>query len=249
MKRLLLSSFVLHIAVATAKFVAGGRMVEFSSTHHEVYGKYISRDGIHGITFFSRADDYLLIRTFSGKNIVEASPTTEIDGRKFRSVYIMGHECLQHVSSHHSDQPVDHNTPLSDAMRDLINMEEAGLLEEAAEAIGKRGINGKDTPAAMPFFIFALRVTQFQTEGDNGVFISNTTSRVERDDCSNTCPPCPNNNCFGMCGKGCSCWDWVCGDCCWHVGCYYHDKCCAESFFQARCLFPVDFRCNQQYSC
>lgn len=245
MNLLLLCIFVLHVTVATAKFVAGGRLVEFSSTQRELYGKYASRDGIHGITFFSREDDYLLIRTFSGINIVETSPITETDGEKLRSVYIMGREYLQHISSSYSDHPIDHDTPLSDVLRDLLNLEEVGLLEEAAEAMGQKGLTGKNTPATMPFFLFALRVTQ---ESNNDVFISNST-RIQRDDCSNTCPPCPNNNCFGMCGKGCSCWEWVCGDCCWHVGCYYHDKCCAKEFFQTRCLFPVDFHCNQQYSC
>lgn len=34
------------------------------------------------------------------------------------------------------------------------------------------------------------------------------------------------NNCLGMCGEGCKCWDWVCGDCCFHWGCYYHDLRC-----------------------
>lgn len=50
-------------------------------------------------------------------------------------------------------------------------------------------------------------------------------------------PPCgelrpcndyPNSDdgCFGMCGDGCSCWRWVCGDCCWHPGCAVHDAFC-----------------------
>jgi hypothetical protein len=40
------------------------------------------------------------------------------------------------------------------------------------------------------------------------------------------CEAYPNreNDCFGMCGPGCStCWTWVCGDCCYHDFCADHD--------------------------
>ena len=48
-----------------------------------------------------------------------------------------------------------------------------------------------------------------------------------------------NNTCYGMCGRGCSCWSWVCGDCCHHQMCYQHDKCCEKRFFSTYCLTPV----------
>ena len=246
MKELLFLILYVALDIATTTLI-GGELVEFSFTQRQVYGKYINGDGIHGISFFSGVDDFLLIRTLSDETIVETSPITERDGQKFRAVYIMGREYLQHSSFSHSDQPVDHNTPLSDAIQELMKVEEVGLLKEAAEAVGQKGLTGKDTPAAMPFFAFALRVTQLQTKSDN-MFIKNTT-RVQRADCLSKCPPCPNNNCFGMCGKGCSCWRWVCGDCCYHTGCYYHDKCCEEQFFQTSCLLPFSFRCDQPYSC
>ena len=42
-------------------------------------------------------------------------------------------------------------------------------------------------------------------------------------------PPClpypnPDDGCFGMCGAGCDCWEWVCGDCCYHLICAEHDR-------------------------
>jgi hypothetical protein len=42
------------------------------------------------------------------------------------------------------------------------------------------------------------------------------------------CNDYPNRDdeCFGMCGDGCNCWRWVCGDCCWHPGCAAHDAFC-----------------------
>lgn len=49
----------------------------------------------------------------------------------------------------------------------------------------------------------------------------------------------PNNdNCLGMCGKGCSCWSFVCGDCCFNRGCYEHDMCCRKRFFSTYCVTP-----------
>ena len=71
MKELLLCIFALH--VTTAKSVIGGELTEFSFNPHQVYGKYVSGvdEEIHGITFLSKADDYLLTSTLSGKTVVE----------------------------------------------------------------------------------------------------------------------------------------------------------------------------------
>lgn len=45
----------------------------------------------------------------------------------------------------------------------------------------------------------------------------------------------PNDDeCDGMCGAGCSCWKWVCGDCCAYAGCQVHDdltRDCLENGF------------------
>ena len=233
--------------VAAGKSIIGGKLLEFSCSQRQVYGKYASKDGVHGITFFSGPDDYLLIRSFGGVKIVDTSPFIEADGKKLRSVYIMGYEYIQHSNPAHSDSPVDHDTPLSRVLQDLLGMREITLLEEAAEALGERGINGKSTPAAMPFFMFALRITQLHTKGQ----YSNTTltDRHKRQFCFNTCPPCPDDECFGQCGYGCNCWLFLCGDCCYHLGCYEHDICCREQFFQTRCLFPFGFSCDAHFSC
>jgi hypothetical protein len=39
------------------------------------------------------------------------------------------------------------------------------------------------------------------------------------------CESHPNRDrdCFGMCGSGCDCWSWICGDCCYHDFCAEHD--------------------------
>ena len=45
-----------------------------------------------------------------------------------------------------------------------------------------------------------------------------------------------NNECLGMCGRGCWCWSIVCGDCCFHRGCYEHDRCCEARFLSTYCI-------------
>ena len=67
------------------------------------------------------------------------------------------------------------------------------------------------------------------------------------------CERCPirNQECYGMCGKGCNCWSWVCGDCCYHQGCYEHDRCCdVNGFFHYKCFLVFPFDCNAyRYKC
>ena len=234
--------------VATGRVAVGGKLLEFSCSQRQMYGKYSGQDGVHGITFFSGPDNYLLVRSFSGVNIVETSPFSGTDGKELRAVYIMGFEYIQHISRPHSDNPVDHNTPLSDALEKILDMKEIGLLEEAAEAVGQRGISGRNTPVALPFFMFALRLTQLHIKG---AYLSNNTlsHRQQRQLCYNTCPPCPDYDCYGMCGYGCNCWPWVCGDCCFHIGCYYHDICCRQSFSSTSCILPFNLDCNSPYRC
>lgn len=252
MKHTLLLLTALSITVMGA---AGGQLMEFSYTQGQIYGKYASsEDDTRGIVFVSRSDDYLLVRTFSGQTLVETSPTTENDGQKLRSIYITGYEYLQNENSADFDSPVGHDKPLSDAIHDLLGRKELGLLEKAAEAVGKKGLNGKNTPATLPFFLFALRITQL-AESLRHSNTTVTTVRNKRESymhCAGTCPPCPNDKCIGMCGKGCSCWRSVCGDCCWHLGCYDHDLCCKKSWLQSRCLLPkvaYKFHCDQHYKC
>ena len=248
---LLLTLILALLNIVAGRSIAGGELLEFSCSQRQMYGKYASKDGVHGITFFSGADGYLHVRSFSGVYIIDTSPFIEIDKEKHRSVHIMGYEYIQHSRSAHPDQPVDHDTPLVHVIQDLRSMTEINLLEEAARGVGEKGINGKNTPAAMPFFMFALRITQHHMHAQ-GLFTGNTTLiRHERQshECSDSCPPCPDDECNGMCGYGCNCWEFVCGDCCYHTGCADHDNCCRSSFIQTSCLAPISFSCEEHYSC
>ena len=50
-------------------------------------------------------------------------------------------------------------------------------------------------------------------------------------------------DCFFLTGPKCQCWKFVCGDCCWHKGCYQHDKCCHQ-IFSVDCLDIRGFSCD-----
>ena len=135
-------------------------------------------------------------------------------------------------------------------MLKLLSLQECDLLEKAADAVGKKGLNGRNTPAALPFFVFALRITQLAEDSHySNITITQRYKRKSYMHCRCTCPPCQNDKCIGLCGKGCRCWKWLCNDCCWHRGCYDHDLCCKKSWLHHRCLFPIKFRCNRPYKC
>ena len=88
----LLAGLIFSTAFITIMGAGVGRLVEFSHTNEQVYGKYESEDKLYGIVFVSRSDDYLLIETSGGKTLVNASSITGTE--KPRSIYIMGHEYL-----------------------------------------------------------------------------------------------------------------------------------------------------------
>ena len=147
---------------------------------------------------------------------------------------------------------------LQASLNTLMEKPEINLLQEAVMALGTDiGITGSDYPSILPLYLVALNLhkvwidSQFLAGHSN---VSESESmryqKVQDDsDCLDECPPCPDDLCLGMCGYSCSCWKWVCGDCCYHLGCYGHDVCCRENFIQTKCLFPFSFKCEETYEC
>ena len=110
-------------------------------------------------------------------------------------------------------------------------------------------ISGKKFPSVLPLYLTAhmLRLLQHVSTYRSKLF--SYSSELESNDCFDECPPCPDEECLSLCGYGCYCWKWVCGDCCYHLGCYGHDVCCRENFVQTKCLFPIGFKCESEYEC
>lgn len=63
------------------------------------------------------------------------------------------------------------------------------------------------------------------------------------------CSKPTKHDCRGMCGAGCNCWEWVCGDCCFHQSCYEHDLCCKHAPWSSYCLLPFGIFDGLQISC
>ena len=142
------------------------------------------------------------------------------------------------------------------AFQNLLEQPENTLLVKASFALASIGVNGLEYPGALPFFRFTLQLEKLRNQtgqlkfAHEQVDAGNVSHALGDDDeCLDECPPCPDMECLGLCGYGCNCWKFVCGDCCYHLGCYEHDLCCREKFFQTKCLFPFGFQCEDHYYC
>lgn len=151
-----------------------------------------------------------------------------------------------------------------EAVENLVLHGKADLIVDAAEALGNAGVMGTDSPAAQKFYVLAMRLKrikdllQSQVETNRYHPIPHSLApRVysrhpqKRASCSGcTTGECPyygdrSKDCRGMCGKSCSCWAWVCGDCCVHKGCLEHDDCCERyGYFSIQCLDAFSFSCS-----
>ena len=149
------------------------------------------------------------------------------------------------------------NSTLRTAISALLPRLETRYVVMAARALGKDiRILGKEYPAAMNLYVLAMRLSKSPNrvnaealaqssnyyDGSNACAYSYCTQNGA---CCTMCPV--GGDCEGMCGGGCSCWSWVCGDCCYHQGCYDHDRCCTD-FYTAHCLIPWGFSCDS-YAC
>ena len=144
----------------------------------------------------------------------------------------------------------DNGEELQKALKNLtmIHPKMEQHLQSVVSILSGRGVTGLEYPSVLPFYMTTFKLNQFLgnlSEVASG-FDSGAPLRLRRDElqCLSECPPCQDQECLGMCGYGCQCWECVCGDCCFHSGCYKHDILCREKFFQTCCLFPFSFSCD-----
>ena len=163
------------------------------------------------------------------------------------------------------------------AFLELFSRPEMDGVMAAVRVLGNT-IKGYENPAALNLYSVALNFGKLRTRISNGLLLGPSETRLEREDqttipsrkmgkratCSHSgfwgavytyeCSQCHHgdgNECLGMCGYGCYCWDWVCGDCCHYQGCYEHDICCRNNgFFDQTCILVFPFSCSgYQYQC
>ena len=163
----------------------------------------------------------------------------------------------------------------------LLLRAEVQLIDEAAKAMGTSGISGKDNQAARVFYVYAMRLATAQEKllirevsvqrshyKDNlnftqalfaGDSVHENSNANKLEQCTTFPVKCPRGKCpigkfcSGMCGPSCKqCWTWyVCGDCCYHQGCYDHDMCCSgpNGYMTWSCLAVLFwFHCDH-YEC
>lgn len=105
---------------------------------------------------------------------------------------------------------------------DMLKLPEVAELPTLSRALGVRGFTGSDYPASL-----VLHKMGRQSADALGIQLKPLATQAQP---NGYCQSYPNSgdSCYGMCGPGCSCWSWVCGDCCYHYGCAVHDSWCRQ---------------------
>ena len=122
------------------------------------------------------------------------------------------------------------------AYQTLAGTAEYHLLPALSRALGLAGYTGVDYPGALPIHMLAMMEPQPATQPDP-LRARSASASQENGQCHGIDDDPHQNACFGMCGDACSCWNWVCGDCCFHSACAFHDYSCR------RCSAALPFAC------
>ena len=162
----------------------------------------------------------------------------------------------------------DASAEMQASIERLVDHPAMELLEPASIALGQDlEITGRNTPCSMPFHMLSLSLTKARKWKDRTQMQKSSSSLWKTlfldklrklaasqgafPNCDlSTCPPCKEDQCYGMCGYGCSCWIHLCGNCCYHRGCSDHDTCCRrDGLFSPSCAFPIWFICDAPFNC
>ena len=249
------------VAILLSVYISytSAELTEFLWSDHKVSGVYKNEDGSVGIKFVCKPGQ-LQIETLNNVTIVNFTSFHVVDKRMARSVHMLDGEYFQHKHSahRHLDRSVGNTTKsFNDTLNDLLDMKEIRLLEEASHAIGEQGATGKNAPMMLPFHKFALRMTQLLdtvSPDANSNELSNQLHSSPWKKRGADCKKYRNNkDCKGLCGLRCWCWEWVCGDCCYHQACFDHDTCCERhGYFSAACIVnpnEISGGCDKRYHC
>ena len=94
--------------------------------------------------------------------------------------------------------------------------------------------------------IFDCTNTDSNLDGDGCKGSVNTNNVCSRKRDIDICKE-GNARCFGLCGRGCECSAYVCGDCYCHYGCMLHDHYCScteKGITHGNCLASDWFKCD-----
>jgi len=102
---------------------------------------------------------------------------------------------------------------------EMLTLPEVKDLPWLSRALGVKGFTGKAYPASLPLHKIARQSADA---------LAINVPPIQDSSAESFCTRPTANECYGMCGPGCSCWSWVCGDCCYHSGCAKHDTWCRQ---------------------
>ena len=203
------------------------------ATPERLTGSYVDASGL-GLTFdTARSDDtlYIHLATKSGHVLVHAETTASsyvfhyLDNKLTLEV---NKAWIAQVQAEGADGPAAqdesqmHWTGDMAVLDEMINLPEAKNLPFLSRTLGAMGYTGSAFPASL-----ALHKIARQSADALGIEVQPIAQTADE---NSYCTAYPNswNNCYGMCGPGCNCWSWICGDCCYHYGCAVHDSWCRE---------------------
>jgi hypothetical protein len=201
------------------------------ATPERLVGSYLDASGL-ALRFEAARDGdalYLHLETGDGRELVHAETLDDV----YRFRYLGGRLTLTverawvaEVRAEGQDGPA---AARDDAfvwegdmavLDEMLAIPEVAALPWMSRALGAQGITGADYPAS-------LALHKVARQSADGLGIDLPPLAVDNaPDGADKCSRPTANECYGMCGPGCSCWSWVCGDCCYHYGCARHDSWC-----------------------
>ncbi len=203
------------------------------ATPERLAGSYVDAAGT-GIVFeAARAGDNLFmnIATRSGHELIHAETTADSYVFRYldsRLTLRVDKSWVEQVRLEGDDGPAMqdesqmHWTGDMAVLDEMIALPEVRGLPSLSRALGELGYTGNAFPASLPLHKMAR-----QSAEALGIDVK-PLDTVESENSFCTAYPNRGNDCYGMCGNGCSCWSWVCGDCCYHGGCAKHDTWCRQ---------------------
>lgn len=133
------------------------------------------------------------------------------------------------------------------AISELRNVPEIQLLELVAATLGA---NSTRLQILQSFYALCSNLLEASDVPIPSELRAALDMGEESADQQKRCTQPTENDCRGMCGAKCDCWESVCGDCCYHRGCYEHDLCCKHAgYFSFYCLSVIGtFSCDKGFA-
>ena len=137
---------------------------------------------------------------------------------------VLGDKCTIRTTVQDTEENISYKGNC-EILAKVLDLPSLALLPELSKKLAENyRLNGDVSPALLALHRLAMSVANKRPETAKGL----TETLKTRAPCDMNTGSCDSNGCYGMCGNGCSCWDWVCFDCCCHIGCRNHDSQCRD---------------------